>query len=83
MPGTIRYHTDEDVNHNPTIAFALRQRGVDVTTTSEAGLRGASDEAQLAYAKTEGRVLITHDFRGFSPWKPRHFSGSGGNVPRL
>ncbi len=39
-------------------------RGIDVTTTYEAGLLAASDEDQLAHALHTGRVLVTrdHDF---------------------
>jgi predicted nuclease of predicted toxin-antitoxin system len=55
----IRFHLDENVD--PVIAAALRRYGADVTTTSEAGLRGRDDEAHLAYAKREARVIVTHD----------------------
>lgn len=43
------------------VARGLRSHGIDVTTTVEAGLRTSSDEAQLAFAASEGRVLVTHD----------------------
>jgi predicted nuclease of predicted toxin-antitoxin system len=59
MPGRIRFHLDEPVD--PDIARALRSHGVDVSTTAEAGLRAASDLEQLEYARTEERVLVTHD----------------------
>ena len=59
MPRTIRFHLDEDVD--PAVAEGLRRRGIDVTTTQEAGLLGATDPIQLAYALAEGRVLFTHD----------------------
>jgi len=39
----------------------LLRRGIDVTTTADAGLLGASDEDQLAYALRESRVLLTRD----------------------
>jgi predicted nuclease of predicted toxin-antitoxin system len=39
----------------------LQRRGIDVTTSREASLIGASDDKQLAYAWREGRVLVTHD----------------------
>ena len=39
----------------------MRRRGVEVTTTSEAGLTSADDEAQLAFALRERRVLVTQD----------------------
>ena len=59
MPRTIRFHLDENVNS--AIAKGLRGRGVDVTTTREAGLIGANHEEQLKSAKSEVRVIVTHD----------------------
>lgn len=59
MTERIRFHLDENVD--PAIADGLRHRGVDVTTTGQADLRGASDEKQLEFALSEGRVLVTHD----------------------
>lgn len=59
MPRTIRFHLDE--NCNLAIADGLRRRGIDVTTTLEAGLLSAADEAQAAYALAEGRVIVTQD----------------------
>lgn len=59
MPATIRFHLDENVNL--TIAQGLRRRGIDVTTTPEAGLIAAIDEAQLAFVVSQGRVLFTQD----------------------
>jgi predicted nuclease of predicted toxin-antitoxin system len=59
MPRTIRFHLDEDVD--PAIAHGLRQLGIDVTTSQDAGLLGVPDEIQLAYARSAGRVLFTHD----------------------
>src|SRR5438552_12709282 len=62
MPRSIRFHLDEHVAH--PIADGLRRRGADVTTTTDAGLLGASDPEQLAHARTAGRVFFTedHDF---------------------
>ena len=59
MPGTIRFHLDENVGH--AIAEGLRRRGIDVTTTPGEGLIAASDREQLEYAYSKGRVLFTHD----------------------
>jgi predicted nuclease of predicted toxin-antitoxin system len=39
----------------------MPSRGIDVTTPQEVGLRGAADEAHLAFAHTASRVVITHD----------------------
>lgn len=55
----IRYHMDESCD--PVIARGLRLRGVDVSTSQEAGLLGAEDAEQLAYAHSRGRALFTHD----------------------
>ncbi len=59
MPRTIRFHLDE--NCNLAIADGLRRRGIDVTTTPEAGLLRATDEVQAAYALAECRVIVTQD----------------------
>jgi uncharacterized protein with PIN domain len=55
----IRFHLDENVDH--AIAHGLRRHGIDVTVSSETGLLRASDPEQLAFARTEQRVLVTHD----------------------
>ena len=59
MARTIRFHLDE--NCGKAIAEGLRRHGIDVTTTPEAGLIGVSDETQVAYALTNGRVIFTQD----------------------
>ncbi len=43
------------------MALGLRLRGVDVSTTHEAGLQDAEDVAHIAYAVAEGRVIFTQD----------------------
>ena len=43
------------------IAVGLRRRGINVTTTAEAGLIQSIDEGQLAFAIAEKRVLVTRD----------------------
>lgn len=55
----IQFHLDEHVAH--AVATALRNRGIDVTTTTDAGLVSASDEQQLHYARESARVIVTHD----------------------
>ncbi len=59
MPRTIPFHLDE--NCHRAIADGLRRRGVDVTTTPEAGLLSATDEQQVAHCLAQGRVLFTQD----------------------
>lgn len=53
------FHLDENVDH--AIARALRQRGIDVTTSTEAALIGAEDLEQLEFARAAGRVIFTQD----------------------
>jgi uncharacterized protein with PIN domain len=56
---TLRFHLDESVSN--AVAVGLRLRGFDVTLSKDAGLLGASDEDQLAYASSMNRLLVTHD----------------------
>lgn len=44
---------------------ALRDRGVDLATSSEAGFNEAADETQLAHATQENRVLLTYNAADF------------------
>src|SRR5947209_8657829 len=59
MSKTLRFHLDEHVAG--AIGDGLRRRGIDVTTTSDAGLRGAPDTAHLAFGLAQGRVVFTSD----------------------
>jgi hypothetical protein len=42
MPARIRFYLDEHIDS--VIARGLRRRGIDVTTTADAGLQGTTDE---------------------------------------
>jgi Domain of unknown function (DUF5615) len=55
----LRFHLDEHVDH--AIARGLRSRGIDATTTADAGLLGADDVAHVEFALREGRVIFTND----------------------
>jgi predicted nuclease of predicted toxin-antitoxin system len=55
----LRFHLDESVDH--AVARGLIERGIDPITTTDAGLIGAADTAQLDHAVGERRVLVTHD----------------------
>jgi predicted nuclease of predicted toxin-antitoxin system len=65
----IRFHLDQHVAG--AVAHGLRQYGVDVTTTLQAGLQDADDADHLAFALAEGRVFVTHD----SDFIERHNKG--------
>ena len=73
MPNKIKFHLDENVSN--AIANGLRKRGIDVTTSPEEGLIGASDEQQLAYALGEKRVIFTFDddFLSLAPTGIEHW----------
>jgi hypothetical protein len=62
MPRTIHFHLDEDVD--PAIAEGLRRRGIDVTTSQEAGLLGATDPMQLAYAHAKQQRVMARSPQG-------------------
>ena len=48
--------------HVPSaVARGLRLRGIDVTTTAQAGLQDADDPELIAFALTENRVIFTND----------------------
>ena len=55
----ISFLTDEHIPN--AVANGLRARGIDASTSGEAKQLGSSDAALLAFARTEGRVLITAD----------------------
>ena len=55
----VRFYADEHVPN--AVVKGLRLHGADVLTTAEAGMLGASDEEQLAFAARAGRVLYTQD----------------------
>lgn len=55
----LAFHLDEHMDH--AIASGLRSRGIDVTTTTDAGLLGANDAEHLAFARAPQRVIVTSD----------------------
>lgn len=59
----MRYYLDEDLS--PLAAQTARAHGVDATCSHECGRNGASDDAQLAFAATEGRVMVTRNARDY------------------
>src|SRR5579862_2534159 len=59
MPRTIRFHLDENVPH--AVADGLRLLGIDVTTTTDAGLLGSDDADQIAFGLAQGRVIFSQD----------------------
>ena len=55
----VAFHLDEQIPS--ALADALRSRGIDVTTTQDAGLIGVPDHEHLTFALRAGRVVVTQD----------------------
>ena len=62
----IKLPLDEDCQTH-ALASVLRQHGLDIITTNEAGTRGTTDIWQLSAAFAGGRVLVTNNIRDFVP----------------
>lgn len=54
-------YAHHDAHIHPAVAGVLGRRGIDVTTTVEAGLQGATDEEHLAFARAERHIIAPHD----------------------
>ncbi|MGA3028983.1 MAG: DUF5615 family PIN-like protein [Bryobacteraceae bacterium] len=61
----IALYLDEDVSRHQLV-WALRSRGFDVLTSFEAGMNGQCDDSQLAFAASQGRLLLTANARDFA-----------------
>ena len=59
MSEQVKFYTDENISK--AVVEGLRRRGVDVLTTQEAGMMGATDQEHLALAREQGRVIFTQD----------------------
>jgi predicted nuclease of predicted toxin-antitoxin system len=85
---SVRFHLDE--HQSSALARALRRFGIDVETTSDAGLIGASDEAHARHAQANGRVIVTDDsdFKRLHVQIPSHsgivyFPGGGRPIGEM
>lgn len=68
----IELYLDEDVS--ALLLKRLRSRGFLATSALEAGLLGSSDEAQLAYAVSRQRTMITHNRIHFEALAREYFA---------
>ncbi len=60
----LRFYLDEDATAN-SLLRALRNRGMDVTSTIEKGLLAQTDEKQLEWAFRHQRVIYSFNTRDF------------------
>ena len=61
----IKLYLDEDVM-NDDLVVALRARGVDVISVRDTLREGYSDEQQLEYATSQGRILYSFNVRDYA-----------------
>jgi hypothetical protein len=66
----VRFQAEADFNQNTVRAVRRRAPAIDFQTAHEAGLHGLDDQAVLAQAAREGRLLVSHDRRTM----PNHFA---------
>jgi hypothetical protein len=59
----LRFYLDEDLA--PAAAIALRRRKIDAISAHDVGNRGLTDTAQLAFAASKGRSLVSGNARHF------------------
>jgi hypothetical protein len=57
----LRLATDEDFKNGIVRGLLRRQRDLDILRVQDAGLAGKRDDEVLAWASTDGRILLTHD----------------------
>ena len=65
----VRYQADADLNEDIVTGVRRRAPEIDFQTAHEAGLDGMQDFEVLAFAASEGRILVTHDRKTM----PGHF----------
>lgn len=59
----LRLAADENFNHNAIRGLLRRCPQLDLVRVQDVGLAGADDPEVLAWAASEGRILLTHDLR--------------------
>ena len=59
-----RLYLDAD-SMERAVVFGWRARGIDVTSAQQAGMADSTDEEQLEFARTNGRVLFSFNVSDF------------------
>jgi hypothetical protein len=68
----IALYTDADVNQE--LALQLRQQGFDAVSARDLGHYRLTDEAQLDYAISQQRTILTFNIKHFVPLFERYWS---------
>jgi predicted nuclease of predicted toxin-antitoxin system len=61
----VALYTDADVT--PKLARLLRERKFDAVSAHEVGNAESEDSEQLAYAASQGRVILTYNAKDYAP----------------
>lgn len=62
----IKLYLDEDAEAD-NLVKALRLHKIDVLTTNEAGMKGASDVEEIEFATSQNRAIYTYNVKDFLP----------------
>jgi hypothetical protein len=57
----LRWLADENFNNDILRALRRRNRNIDIVRAQDVGLTGVDDQAILAWAAGQERILLTHD----------------------
>ena len=57
----LRLLADENFNYDIVRGLQRQYPGIDIVRVQDVGLVGADDPTVLAWAASEGRIVITHD----------------------
>jgi predicted nuclease of predicted toxin-antitoxin system len=68
----VKLYLDEDIS--PKVSEILRKKGMDAVSAHETGMLEASDDEQLAFAATQGRVMVTRNRDDFITSTPQFFN---------
>jgi hypothetical protein len=76
----VRFLADASLHHAIVSGCARREPSIDFLSSHAAKLHGLTDPAVLAHAASQGRILVSHDFRTM----PKHvatFLAAGHSTP--
>ena len=57
----LKFLTDEDFDNRIVRGLLLRDPELDIVRVQDVGLGGSTDPENLAFAASQGRILLTHD----------------------
>ncbi|SPF55166.1 conserved hypothetical protein [Candidatus Sulfopaludibacter sp. SbA4] len=79
---SIRFQADADLNCDIVTAVRRREPAIDFATAADAELEGMGDPQVLERARSENRILVSHDRRTMIHHFRRYLE-AGGSSPGL